>query len=267
MKITPLDIRQKTFEKQLRGYDKEEVSSFLTYLSQEWEKVMEEKNMLQVKFEQADKEARKLREIENSLFKTLKTAEDTGASIIEHANKTADLILKEAQMNADLMESDSKSKARNVLEQAENQSKEIVEDLKEEVKLLIDSYASLQTQREIIIKNLKNLASDTLENIRQNQDGFEKVDLSLHTQRVKEMQRRGTYQTPVPSISSNNIPLPTASDMPPEEENTEDRPDVEQATTSRTDLTDSVDRSEDAPESSTEKPKEKNSGSFFDQFD
>ncbi|MFM8349305.1 MAG: DivIVA domain-containing protein, partial [Bacteroidota bacterium] len=28
MKITPLDIRQKTFEKNLRGYDKDEVSAF-----------------------------------------------------------------------------------------------------------------------------------------------------------------------------------------------------------------------------------------------
>jgi len=196
MKITPLDIRQKTFDKQIRGYDKDEVSSFLTYLSQEWEKVMEEKNLLQIKFEQADKESRKLREIEDSLFKTLKTAEDTGASIIEHANKTADLILKEAQMNADLMESDSKGKARNVLEQAENQSREIIEDLKDEVKLLIDSYSFLVNQREIILKNLKNLANDTLENVRQNQDDFQKIDLSIHTQRVKELQRRGNYQAP-----------------------------------------------------------------------
>nr|MBI1229899.1 DivIVA domain-containing protein [Cytophagales bacterium] len=267
MKITPLDIRQKTFEKQLRGYDKEEVSSFLTYLSQEWEKVMEEKNMLQIKFEQADKEARKLREIEDSLFKTLKTAEDTGASIIEHANKTADLILKEAQMNADLMESDSKSKARNILEHAENQSKEIVEDLKEEVRLLIDSYASLQTQREIILKNLKNLANDTLENIRQNQDGFQKIDLSIHTQRVKEMQRRGTYQPPVTPFSSDNVPLSTASEVAPLEDEPENRPEVEQSTTSRTDLTDSNDQSDAALDSLSEKPKEKNSGSFFDQFD
>ena len=37
MKITPLEIRQKTFEKKLRGYDKEEVDAFLMSLSQEWE--------------------------------------------------------------------------------------------------------------------------------------------------------------------------------------------------------------------------------------
>lgn len=265
MKITPLDIRQKTFEKQIRGYDKDEVSSFLIYLSQEWEKVMEEKNMLQIKYEQADKESRKLREIEDSLFKTLKNAEDTGVSIIEHAKKTADLILKEAQMNADLMESDSKGKARNVLEQAENQSKEIIEDLKDEVRLLIESYSFLVNQRDIILKNIKNLANDTLENVRQNQDEFNKIDLSVHTQRVKELQRRGSYQStsnspseeqPSPSLGAELHSSPEIS----EENAIEEKPAPFHS--KEEEATNPIEKEEPS-----DKPKEKNSGSFFDQFD
>jgi cell division initiation protein len=267
MKITPLDIRQKSFEKQIRGYDKEEVSSFLTYLSQEWEKVIEEKNMLQMKFEQADKESRKLREIEDSLFKTLKTAEDTGASIIEHANKTADLILKEAQMNADLMESDSKGKARNVLEQAENQSREIVEDLKDEVKSLIDSYEFLASQREIVLKNLKNLANDTLENVTKSQDGFQKIDLSVHTQRVKELQRRGNYFAPANTISAEQHPHTPAVEtpsttLPIDEDNIEKQVQIEGLNSPET-----SEFSKEDPVPASHKPKEKNPGSFFDQFE
>ena len=44
MKITPLDIRQKTFEKAFRGLDKDEVNAFLLTLSQHWEKMMDENN-------------------------------------------------------------------------------------------------------------------------------------------------------------------------------------------------------------------------------
>ncbi|WP_158858809.1 DivIVA domain-containing protein [Lunatibacter salilacus] len=265
MKITPLDIRQKTFEKQIRGYDKDEVSSFLIYLSQEWEKVMEEKNMLQMKYEQADKESRKLREIEDSLFKTLKTAEDTGASIIEHANKTADLILKEAQMNADLMESDSKGKARNLLEQAENQSREIIEDLKDEVRSLVDSYSFLVNQRESILKNIKNLANDTLENVRQNQDEFQKIDLSIHTQRVKELQRRGNYQgTPsLPSAEQPSSSLSKEAESFPEineESGIEEKP--EPPYSREPEATNPIEKEE-----TSNKPNERNTGSFFDQFD
>lgn len=60
MKITPLDIRQKTFEKIYRGYDKDEVSTFLSYLSQEWEKLVEEKNALEIKYEHAEKKRQSL---------------------------------------------------------------------------------------------------------------------------------------------------------------------------------------------------------------
>lgn len=85
MKVTPLEIRQKGFEKKLRGYDKDEVNAFLLSLSQEWERVLDESKELKIKLETSEREVQKLREVENSLFKTLKTAEDTGANVVEQA--------------------------------------------------------------------------------------------------------------------------------------------------------------------------------------
>ena len=101
MKITPLEIRQKTFEKKLRGYDKDEVNAFLLTLSQEWERMIDISKELKIKLETAEREVQKLREVESSLFKTLKTAEDTGANMIEQENKTAELHMRETQMNED----------------------------------------------------------------------------------------------------------------------------------------------------------------------
>ncbi len=106
MKVTPLEIRKKSFEKVFRGYDKDEVNAFLVSLSQAWEKVMDQNKELTIKLESAEKEIGKLREIENSLFKTLKTAEDTGANMIEQANKTAELHMKETQMNIEALMND-----------------------------------------------------------------------------------------------------------------------------------------------------------------
>src|ERR1043166_1076647 len=101
MRITPLEIRQKSFEKVLRGYDKDEVNAFLQSLSQEWERNLDEVKELKMRLDSTEREVNKLREVESSLFKTLKTAEDTGASVIDQANKTAELILRENQLNAD----------------------------------------------------------------------------------------------------------------------------------------------------------------------
>ena len=76
MKITPLEIRQKTFEKAFRGVDKDEVQAFLLTLSQQWEKMIDENKDLKMKLEVATREVQKMREVESSLYKTLKTAED-----------------------------------------------------------------------------------------------------------------------------------------------------------------------------------------------
>ena len=63
MRITPLEIRRKTFEKKIRGFDKDEVNAFLGSLSQEWERLLNENKELRVKQEYADLEVKKLREI------------------------------------------------------------------------------------------------------------------------------------------------------------------------------------------------------------
>ncbi|HEX8348538.1 MAG TPA: DivIVA domain-containing protein, partial [Hymenobacter sp.] len=87
MKITALDIRQKTFEKAFRGLDKDEVQAFLLTLSQQWERMGDENRELRLKLEHATHEVSKMREVETSLYRTLKTAEDTGNSITEQAQR------------------------------------------------------------------------------------------------------------------------------------------------------------------------------------
>src|SRR5689334_10007246 len=101
MKITPIEIRQKSFEKVFRGYDKEEVDAFLLSLSQEWERVIDENKEYRIKLEVAEREVKKLREVETSLYKTLKTAEDTSTHLVEQATKSAEMQMKEAQVKAD----------------------------------------------------------------------------------------------------------------------------------------------------------------------
>jgi cell division initiation protein len=69
MRITPIEIRQKEFEKKLRGYDKDDVNAFLKTLSSEWERIVDENKEMKIKLEQSEKEVMKLREVESSLFR------------------------------------------------------------------------------------------------------------------------------------------------------------------------------------------------------
>ena len=76
MRITPLEIRQHTFDKSFRGYDTESVDAFLLSLSQEWERVAEEVRVTKQLLDKAEQEDTRVKEIESSLFKTIKVAEE-----------------------------------------------------------------------------------------------------------------------------------------------------------------------------------------------
>jgi cell division initiation protein len=165
MKITPLEIRQKDFEKVFRGYDKDEVNAYLLSLSQEWERVLEEKRELKMKLEATDREVQKLREVESSLFKALKTAEETGANMIEQANRNAELHLRETQMKAEAIMIEAKSKARAIIEEADYKSRAIIEEMEDELKHMEQTYRVLENTRDNLMSELRNFANDTLERV------------------------------------------------------------------------------------------------------
>ena len=186
MKITPLEIRQKTFEKVFRGYDKDEVSAFLQILSSEWEKSMDEKKEVAIKFEAAEKEITKLREVENSLYKTLKTAEDTGTNMIEQANKAAELQLKEAQMKSENIVSEAKAKSKMIIENTEKRAREIIENMLGELKSLEQNFNSALSLKENLIADLTNLSSGTLERVQKFKKQKDKLDIDKYMKEARE---------------------------------------------------------------------------------
>ena len=189
MKITPLEIRQKTFEKKLRGFDKDEVNAFLLSMSNEWERILDENKELRIKLDQAEKEVQKLREVESSLFKTLKTAEDTGANLIDQATKAAELHMKETEMNSEALLSESKSKARAIIEQAEAEARQLVDEMQVAVKELEQNYRTIENHRENVIAELKNLSADMLDRIQRTDKARGEFKVEDHLKKVRELAR------------------------------------------------------------------------------
>lgn len=205
MKITPLEIRQKTFEKAFRGLDKDEVQAYLTSLSQEWERVLVENKDLTIKLEATEKEVEKLREVENSLFKTLKTVEDTGANMIDQAEKTAKLHLKESQMNADVIINDAQNKARNTIEVADLQARDAINEMEEQLKSLVHSYRTLESYRDDLISGLKVMANEVLEKSNRAISQVNPFNLEDEIKKAKNIVQTYKFKDDSPKKKSNTI--------------------------------------------------------------
>jgi cell division initiation protein len=200
MKISPIEIRKKEFEKAFRGYEKEEVDAFLQSLSQEWEKVQDESRELLKKVEHLEKEIVRMREVEATLFRTLKTAEDTSSNIIEQSNKAAELHLREAQMNAEALLNEARSKARAMVEDAEIEVKGILEDLQIDAKNIEKEYNYIDTQKEYLIDEIKNYVKDTLDKVSKHE---QKTNRAAFDQKLKEI-RNINNPSPIKNLEITN---------------------------------------------------------------
>jgi cell division initiation protein len=200
MKISPIEIRKKEFEKAFRGYEKEEVDAFLQSLSQEWEKVQEESRELQRKVEFLEKEVTRMREVEATLFRTLKTAEDTSSNIIEQSNKAAELHVREAQMNAEALLNEARSKARAMIEDAEIEVKNILDDLQIDAKNIEKEYNYIDMQKEYLLDEIKNYVKDTLDKVMKHEQKTNRVTFD---QKLKEIRNINNHN-PVKNLEITN---------------------------------------------------------------
>ncbi len=164
MKVTPLEIRQKQFEKKtFGGIDKDEVQAYLNSLSIAWEKMVEEQSSLKSRLDNSEKEVTKLREMETSLYKTLKTAEDTSQKAIDQANQQAQLIVQEARLKADTLHQEAKWKASKAMEQAEDYSKKSYDKMVQDVKILERDLRAIENLKDNFLSDIKIIAQDLLE--------------------------------------------------------------------------------------------------------
>jgi cell division initiation protein len=204
MKITPLEIRQKNFEKNFRGYNQEEVNAFLQTLSQEWERLVDEGKELRIKLESSEREVLKLREVENSLFKTLKTAEDTGANVIEQARHSAELILRESQLKADAMLNEAKVKAHNTIEESETSAKQSLAEMEDRLKEMLENYRKLESTRDELLMELKRISQDSIERVERIKASQRNFDAELHVKQARKEIKRTIF----PNNELSNLVVP-----------------------------------------------------------
>jgi cell division initiation protein len=100
MKITPIDINGHSFAQRMRGFDPEEVRSFLNLVSSEFEALIVEHNATKERLAQVEASVADLKERERILKETLLTAQKLADDMREEARKEAALIVREAEVKS-----------------------------------------------------------------------------------------------------------------------------------------------------------------------
>lgn len=142
MRITPLDIQQKQFPMKFRGFDVEEVYSFLEIIREEMEDLMRENANVKETVQRMENQLKEHRDMETTLRETLLTAQQMVEDYKTNARKEAELLVKEAELRADSMLKDAQEKVIKIHEDIVD-LKGIRRHFKEEMKRMVESHLKM----------------------------------------------------------------------------------------------------------------------------
>jgi len=131
--LNPIDIRQQSFKRSMRGFDTDEVKTFLQAMAKETQELLELNATLKQKLEHSEEQVARYRETEQMLHKTLQQAEASSKSVVETARREADLILLDAENRAnDMLQKayDERARLDNELADLRHRRADILEQLK-----------------------------------------------------------------------------------------------------------------------------------------
>ena len=95
--ITPLDIENKTFSRNIKGYKAEEVDEFLDEIGVEYARRTKELNEANMKIEELNNSLEHYKTIESTLQNTLLMAQSTAEEVQNVAKQKADQIILDAK--------------------------------------------------------------------------------------------------------------------------------------------------------------------------
>jgi cell division initiation protein len=142
MRITPLDIQQKQFAQRFRGFDMEEVDSFLELIREEMEELLRENANLREESRRFEKQLKEYKNMEVTLRDTLVKTQELVEEHKSNAKKDAELLRKEAELQAEDIVRDAQSRVVKIHEDITD-LKGIRRHFKEEVRRLIESHLGM----------------------------------------------------------------------------------------------------------------------------
>jgi cell division initiation protein len=155
MRLSPVDIRQQQFTlKMFRGFDPQEVDTFLDDVAEDFEDVLRENAALKEQLGSYAERSRGLSETEKTLKDTLVTTQRLAEEMKESAKRDAQLLLREATLNGEKLVDEARSeeaKLRVEVQALKRLRRQLIEELRATVeryeRTLAADLGDAETQR------------------------------------------------------------------------------------------------------------------------
>ncbi len=161
MKITPIDIAHKSFNKKMFGLDEEEVLNFLQDIANQMEALTHERNSLREMVREREVQVNDFKERDHVLKSTIATAGQMAERLRGDAEREAKLIIADAHQKAETITRDSRDSLKKMYQEVAD-LKRMRMQFEANLKALAQSHLSLLEQGETFMPaiGLPNIAME-----------------------------------------------------------------------------------------------------------
>ena len=112
--LTPLDIQNKKFNREFRGYNPDDVDQFMQEAAKNYERLLQENMDLKENVERLATKLEHYQHMETTLHSTLVIAQETAEEVKLNAKRECELMMKEMEVRGQRMLDDAASKVRRM---------------------------------------------------------------------------------------------------------------------------------------------------------
>ncbi|MHA8075593.1 DivIVA domain-containing protein [Aquirufa sp. TARAVU-A1A] len=160
-----MQIPEVSFSKSFRGFDVQEVSDYVQSVALFEEEMNRQQAVLVEKVQALEQEVNRLREVETSLFRAMKLAEEAQKSWQEKVEKEASKVLDGAKKQAETLLATAEKDAQKAKLVIENERKQLIGQVEQEVKEQTRELKRLERIQAEIAGQLANFARQTLSSV------------------------------------------------------------------------------------------------------
>ena len=156
MKLNPLDIQQQQFSVRFRGFDTQEVESFLETVANEMEDLLKINKELREEMERKETRIWEYQNMEKTLKETLIMAQTTAEETKKNAQKLADDLKTNARRAADDSKHNAQKEADSIISRAREQAEKIIAETESQLTMMQEELKALKREKMACKQELKS---------------------------------------------------------------------------------------------------------------
>ncbi|CAJ1186190.1 hypothetical protein CPR19088_GLDEOEPO_00253 [Companilactobacillus paralimentarius] len=173
MVLSPVEIHDKEFDSKFRGYDRDQVDSFLKQAAQDYNLALQKNAQLEKELKETSEQLKYFTDMKDALNQSILVAQEAAEKVKNESEQEAQIIVEESQ-----------KKARDLLNQSTEKSNQILQDASERARQVTIETDNLKRSVNSFRQGLQGMLKQQLDMV--DNPEWSKLNDSTSTDKLKQ---------------------------------------------------------------------------------